>query len=202
MANTNSNKVFDRETLLDLTVNIIPLFILLFFVVLFLLVQPWGGDLFPTAIMVGLHAVPFVLLAILTYFSGKAVASAEKSSTVYYPGQAGMPGAEAEHGETNQDGRADTQAIESGTDRDSELTAGDETDDDTTGETDDDTLSETDDDTTGETDNDTTGETDNDTTGETDNDTADEADDTTADEANVGESESDESDTTDRQRTE
>ncbi|WP_254425856.1 DUF6684 family protein [Haloprofundus sp. MHR1] len=178
MANTNSNKVFDRETLLDLTVNIIPLFILLFFVVLFLLVQPWGGDLFPTAIMVGLHAVPFVLLAILTYFSGKAVASAEKSSTVYYPGQAGMPGAEAEHGETNQDGRADTQAIESGTDRDSELTAGDETDDDTTGETDDDTL------------------------GETDDDTADEADDTTADEANVGESESDESDTTDRQRTE
>ncbi|WP_224332335.1 DUF6684 family protein [Haloprofundus halobius] len=132
MANTNSNKIFDRETLLDLTVNIIPLFIILFFVVLFLLVQPWGGDLFPTAIMVGLHVVPFVGLAILTYFSGKAIAGAEKSSTVYYPGQAGMPGAEAEHGESAHDD--ETQALESGTDHEGELTDG--STDDSNGSTD------------------------------------------------------------------
>ncbi|WP_224269706.1 DUF6684 family protein [Haloprofundus salinisoli] len=120
MANTNSNKIFDRETMLDLTVNIIPLFIILFFVVLFLLIQPWGGDLFPTAIMIGLHVVPFVGLVILTYFSGKAIAGAEKSSTVYYPGQAGMSGAEVTHGES--DDHEETQALESGADHDGELT--------------------------------------------------------------------------------
>ncbi|WP_071391226.1 DUF6684 family protein [Haloprofundus marisrubri] len=125
MAKTNSNKIFDRETLLDLTVNFIPLFIILFFLVLFLLIQPWGGGLFPMALMLGLLVIPFVGLAVLTYFSGKAIAGAEKSSTVYYPGQAGMPNAEVTHGESDDE---EPQALDSGSEHDGELTDGETTD--------------------------------------------------------------------------
>ncbi|WP_224447321.1 DUF6684 family protein [Haloprofundus salilacus] len=152
MANTNTNKIFDRETLLDLTVNMIPLFIILFFVVLFLLYQPWGGDLFPTAIMVGLHVVPFVGLAILTYVSGKAIAGAEKSSTVYYPGQAGMSGAEMTHGESEADGddHEDAQALESGTEPDGELTDNAASDGDADADVDAETTLETDEETAAE----------------------------------------------------
>lgn len=69
--------VFDRETLLDLTVNVIPLFIILFFLVLFTLVRPFPPDPFSFVIMVGLHVVPLVSLAVLTYYSGKAIAESE-----------------------------------------------------------------------------------------------------------------------------
>jgi hypothetical protein len=76
-----SERTFDRETLLDLTVNIIPLGIILFFVLVFLFVNPWGFDPFVAAISIGLLVVPFVLLALLTYVSGRAVARDEKSAS-------------------------------------------------------------------------------------------------------------------------
>ncbi|MFC5970185.1 DUF6684 family protein [Halomarina salina] len=69
--------VFDRETMLDLSVNIIPLFIILFFVVVFAVITPFGISLVPTVIQMGLLIVPFVGLAILTYYSGKAIAESE-----------------------------------------------------------------------------------------------------------------------------
>ena len=69
--------VFDRETLLDLSVNVIPLFIILFFVVVFALISPFGYQLVPTVVQMGLLVVPFVGLAVLTYFSGKAIAESE-----------------------------------------------------------------------------------------------------------------------------
>jgi hypothetical protein len=69
--------VFDRETLLDLTVNIIPLGILLFFVVLYTVYTPFGWDPVITTLMYGLHVVPFVGLAVLTYFAGRAISRAE-----------------------------------------------------------------------------------------------------------------------------
>lgn len=72
-----ATNVFDRETLLDLTVNVIPLFIILFFLVLFVLVRPFPPDLFSFVIMIGLHVVPLVSLAALTYYSGKAISKAE-----------------------------------------------------------------------------------------------------------------------------
>ncbi|MFB6251021.1 MAG: DUF6684 family protein [Halobellus sp.] len=89
-----ANKIFDRDTLLDLTVNIIPLFIIGFFVVAFVVLTPFGIEPLASAIQFGLLAVPFVLLAVLTYFAGRAVAGAEKSSDVYLPGQASVRGAE------------------------------------------------------------------------------------------------------------
>lgn len=74
-----SERTFDRETLLDLTVNVIPLGIILFFVVLFLVVRPWEQNLFLTAVSMALLVVPFVALAVLTYFSGRAIAGAEQA---------------------------------------------------------------------------------------------------------------------------
>ncbi|MFC6826219.1 DUF6684 family protein [Halopelagius fulvigenes] len=96
-----ANKIFDRDTVLDLTVNVIPLFIIVFFIVGFAVYPAFGTDLLPSAIQFGLLVVPFVMLTVLTYLSGKAVSSAEKTATVFPPGQATVPGTkplhEAEH---------------------------------------------------------------------------------------------------------
>lgn len=84
-----ANEIFDRETLLDLTVNMIPLFIIAFFMVGFTTFPLFGEtDLLTTAIHYGLMLVPFVSLAVLTYLSGKAIAGDEKRSTVFLQGQA------------------------------------------------------------------------------------------------------------------
>lgn len=86
--------IFDRETLLDLTVNVIPLGIILFFVAVFVVVDPFPGlDRLGMLLMLGLHIVPFVALAILTYVSGKAIAGDEKRSSVFFQGQATMDNA-------------------------------------------------------------------------------------------------------------
>ena len=93
-----SDKLFDRETMLDLSVNIVPLVIMGFFVVVFIVVAPFGFDPLASALQFGLLIVPFVLLAILTYFSGLAIAGTERSGPLYLPGQAGVRGAaELEH---------------------------------------------------------------------------------------------------------
>jgi hypothetical protein len=72
-----ANSVFDRETLLDLLVNVIPLGILLFFTVLFIVDDPFSGPSVYTWLQFAIVLVTFVLLAILTYFSGRAIASDE-----------------------------------------------------------------------------------------------------------------------------
>ncbi|ADQ67879.1 cox cluster protein [Halogeometricum borinquense] len=83
-----ANEIFDRETLLDLTVNVIPLVIIAFFIGAFAVFPAFGVDPLASALQYGLLVVPFVFLAILTYLSGKAIAGDEKRSTVYLPGQA------------------------------------------------------------------------------------------------------------------
>ena len=87
-------KIFDKETLLDLTVNIVPLGIIMGFIVLFAVYDPFGYDVLGTPIMFGLLLFPFVALAILTYLSGKAIAGDEKRAEVYLAGAATVPGAE------------------------------------------------------------------------------------------------------------
>ena len=74
-----AERTFDRETLLDLTVNVIPLGIILFFVALFLVIRPWEQNLFLMAVSMALLVVPFVGLALLTYLSGRAIADAEQT---------------------------------------------------------------------------------------------------------------------------
>lgn len=92
-----ATKIFDKDTILDLTVNVIPLGIIGFFILFFgigdLYLEPYPFDLLPTVISYGLLVVPFVSLALLTYFSGKAIAGDEKRSQTYLAGQATVPGA-------------------------------------------------------------------------------------------------------------
>lgn len=70
-------RTFDRETLLDLTVNAIPLGILLFFVVVFAVYNPWGVAPVATALQFAIVGVTFFALAVLTYYAGKAISEAE-----------------------------------------------------------------------------------------------------------------------------
>jgi len=65
--------LFTREAMLDILVNVVPLGIIAFFVALFLLFAPWGYELVPMVIMIGLHVVPFVLLALITYLTLRAI---------------------------------------------------------------------------------------------------------------------------------
>ena len=99
---------FDRDTLLDLLVNVIPLVIIAFFVVAFALFDPFGGDTLGRVIQVVLLVAPFVALAVLTYVSGKAISSDEDRAEVYYQGQATLDGAEPRH--------ADDRALDDGGD--------------------------------------------------------------------------------------
>ena len=68
---------FERETLLDLTVNVIPLGIILFFVVGFGVVPAFGVDPVMTSVQYSLLVMPLLGLAVLTYYAGKAIERAE-----------------------------------------------------------------------------------------------------------------------------
>jgi len=75
-----SARVFDRETLLDLLVNVVPLAIMLFFIGLFLVYDPFGYETgLYTYLQIGIVGAAFVLLAVLTYVSGKAIATDERA---------------------------------------------------------------------------------------------------------------------------
>lgn len=70
--------IFDRETWLDISVNVVPLVALGFFVVLFAVVAPWGLDGLDSALGFALLVVPAVLLAYLTYVVASKIESAEE----------------------------------------------------------------------------------------------------------------------------
>jgi hypothetical protein len=65
------------DTLLDVTVNLIPMGILLFFVGLYSVFRPWEWDPAIFVLMHFLTVFPFLLLALLTYVSARAIAGAE-----------------------------------------------------------------------------------------------------------------------------
>lgn len=73
-----STPIFERETWLDISVNIIPLFIMGFFIVLFAVSSPWPIEGLISAVAFGLLVVPLVLLAYLTYIAADLIESAEK----------------------------------------------------------------------------------------------------------------------------
>ncbi len=68
-----AESTLDRETLLDITVNVIPLGMLTFFLVLFLALSPWGGGSLAGLISLGLIVVPLVSLALLTYIAARKI---------------------------------------------------------------------------------------------------------------------------------
>lgn len=67
----------DRETFLDIVVNIIPMGILLFFVGVFLVYSPWEKNLFLTVVSHFLTIFPLFMLGLLTYFSAKIISRDE-----------------------------------------------------------------------------------------------------------------------------
>lgn len=74
----NEPSLWDKDVLFDITVNLIPLFIILFFIVGFWVFNPWSaepalGRLIQYIILVG----SFVGLAILTYISAKKIEGEE-----------------------------------------------------------------------------------------------------------------------------
>lgn len=68
---------FETDTLLDLTVNMIPLAILGVFIAAFVAAPSWGVDPVFSAMQFGIVGSMFVLLTILTYYAGKAIQGAE-----------------------------------------------------------------------------------------------------------------------------
>ena len=62
-----------RETLLDLTVNAVPLAILLCLDALFWVVYPWPWDAWLVLWMHVLLVVPFVVLLVVSYVSGRVI---------------------------------------------------------------------------------------------------------------------------------
>lgn len=69
--------IFERETWLDITVNLIPLCIIGFFVVLFAVASPWAIEGLTSIVGFALLIVPFILLAYLTYLAADVLESAE-----------------------------------------------------------------------------------------------------------------------------
>jgi hypothetical protein len=68
-----AQRVFTKDTMLDLVVNIIPLGIMAFFIGLFVLWGPYSWDPLYSTLMIGIIGGSFVLLAILTYVSAIAI---------------------------------------------------------------------------------------------------------------------------------
>jgi uncharacterized sodium:solute symporter family permease YidK len=71
---------FEKETLLDLTVNVIPLGIILFFIGAFAVFNPFGLDPVFSGLQFSLMVSMFLLLAVLTYYAGRAIEGAEESA--------------------------------------------------------------------------------------------------------------------------
>ncbi|WP_440008323.1 DUF6684 family protein [Halomicrococcus sp. SG-WS-1] len=65
------HSIWNRETLLDITVNLVPLFILLFFTVMYAVWTPWTGEPLIYAMMHVLTVLPLLLLALLTYIAAQ-----------------------------------------------------------------------------------------------------------------------------------
>ena len=103
---------FDRETLLDLVVNAIPLGIMLFFIAVFLLVNPFGSDPVGTAIQITIVGVTFLALFVLTYVSGKAISESEKE--LEEKGFAGVSESVGAERELDSEGEEPAGELESG----------------------------------------------------------------------------------------
>ncbi len=77
-----SSTIFDKDTLLDLTVNIVPLAILGFFFAGFILVNPWGEGTISLerVLQFAIVGVTFIALAHLTYVSAKRIEAGDEDA--------------------------------------------------------------------------------------------------------------------------
>jgi len=75
-----SERIFDRETLLDISVNIIPLGIILFFIVAYTVVGDYPSAPLVTVVQMSIMVLTGLGLVILTYYSGRAISTAERGA--------------------------------------------------------------------------------------------------------------------------
>jgi len=75
----------DRRILLDVLVNIVPIGILAFFVLLFGVYAPYPGDPVVTVIQMALVLVPAAVVAIVTYYAASAVTRDERAGGAEIP---------------------------------------------------------------------------------------------------------------------
>lgn len=68
-----AERVFTKDTMLDLVVNMIPLGIMAFFIGLFVFWGPYSWDPLYSTLMLGIIGGAFLLLTILTYVSAVAI---------------------------------------------------------------------------------------------------------------------------------
>ncbi|GGL61424.1 DUF6684 family protein [Halocalculus aciditolerans] len=68
--------IFEKDVLLDITVNLIPLVIITIFTAMILVVEPWGGSLLGRIEQLLLLVLPFIGLAILTYWAAQKIEGA------------------------------------------------------------------------------------------------------------------------------
>ncbi|WP_255169801.1 DUF6684 family protein [Natrononativus amylolyticus] len=68
-----SRSAFDAEMALDLAVNLIPLGILVFFIGLYALVNPWGIDPLRSTLQFAIIGFTAVGLALVTYVAARAI---------------------------------------------------------------------------------------------------------------------------------
>ena len=71
---SSRSSVFEKDVLIDIAVNIIPLVIILVFAVVFVFYDPWSTDnLFSRVLQYALLVLPFVGLAFLTYVAARRI---------------------------------------------------------------------------------------------------------------------------------
>ncbi|WP_049924047.1 DUF6684 family protein [Halopiger djelfimassiliensis] len=74
-----SRRAFDAEIALDLAVNLIPLAIIVFFVVLFAAFNPWGFDPLRSTIQFAVLLSVIILLGLVTVLSARVIEGDERT---------------------------------------------------------------------------------------------------------------------------
>lgn len=76
-----SNYPLEWQTILDISVNIVPLIMLALFFALFAVYDPYYGNPFMLGVALFLLVIPFVSLAFLTYIAGRTIEDEEAART-------------------------------------------------------------------------------------------------------------------------
>ncbi|MFC3478794.1 DUF6684 family protein [Halobacterium litoreum] len=98
-----SSRIFTKDTLLDISVNVIPLVIMAFFIVVFVALNPWaGGFTLERVLQFVLVAWILIGLAVLTYVAATRIETGEEVE----PWHAGIE--EHEAAEETDDADAET----------------------------------------------------------------------------------------------
>lgn len=80
-----SDSLFNRRTLLDILVNAVPIGILLFFTVLFLVYGSYPSNPLVTVVQVALILIPVIVVILITYYAAKAVTRDEHAGGAEIP---------------------------------------------------------------------------------------------------------------------